>query len=63
VNMAQRLQQWAEPGQTVLSEATYKGLATPVEAEQLAPATVKGRSAPVLAYKLASKNPEDLTIG
>lgn len=63
VNMAQRLQQWAEPGQTVLSEATYKGLAAPVEAEQLAPATVKGRSAPVLAYKLAAKSPEDLTIG
>ena len=25
VNLAQRLQQWAEPGQTVLSEATYLG--------------------------------------
>jgi len=52
VNLAQRLQQWAEPGQTVLSEATYKGLERPVDAEELPPATVKGRSAPVLAYKL-----------
>ncbi|HEX2053045.1 MAG TPA: adenylate/guanylate cyclase domain-containing protein [Actinomycetota bacterium] len=52
VNLAQRLQQWADPGQVVLSEATYRSLGVPVPAEQLPPAPVKGRSAPVLAYKL-----------
>ncbi len=56
VNLAQRLQQWADPGQIVLSEATYRGLASPVEAEQLPPATVKGRSAPVRAYKLSGNS-------
>jgi len=54
VNLAQRLQQWAEPGQTVLSEATYKLLADPPPAEALAPALVKGREAPVTAWRLAA---------
>ena len=54
VNLAQRLQQWASPGQTVLSEATYRCLGHPIEAEQLPPATVKGRTTPVLAYRLDS---------
>ncbi len=54
VNLAQRLQQWAAPGQIVLSDATYRCLETPVPAQELAPAPVKGRSAPVLAYKLSA---------
>jgi adenylate cyclase len=53
VNLSQRLQQWAEPGQTVLSEATYKGLSVPLEAEALAPAMVKGRDTAVVAFKLS----------
>ena len=53
VNLSQRLQQWAEPGQTVLSEATYNGLTAPVDAEALAPATVKGRDTAVVAFKLS----------
>ena len=52
VNLSQRLQQWAEPGQTVLSEATYNGLSTPIAAEALPPAMVKGRDTPVAAFKL-----------
>jgi adenylate cyclase len=54
VNMAQRLQQWAAPGEVVLSEGTYKCLDRPVPAEQLAPSTVKGRTAPVVAYRLGA---------
>lgn len=54
VNMAQRLQQWASPGEVVLSQATYLSLGEPVQAEQMAPAPVKGRSAPVVAYKLGA---------
>jgi class 3 adenylate cyclase len=52
VNLAQRIQQWAEPGQTVLSEATYAALTTPLGAERLEPRLVKGRHTPVVAYLL-----------
>ena len=53
VNLAQRLQQWAESGQTVLSEPTWAALAHPIdEAERLEPALVKGRHNPVGAYRL-----------
>jgi class 3 adenylate cyclase/DNA-binding NarL/FixJ family response regulator len=52
VNLSQRLQQWAEPGETVLSEATYKQLPAPPPAQALAPAQVKGREAPVTAWRL-----------
>jgi class 3 adenylate cyclase len=53
VNLSQRLQQWAEPGQTVISEATYNGLTAPLDVEALAPAMVKGRDTPVVAFKLS----------
>lgn len=52
VNLAQRLQQWAEGGQTVLSDPTYALLATPPECERLEPALVKGRQTPVGAHRL-----------
>ena len=52
VNLAQRLQQWAEPGQVVLSDVTYRALADPPEAEALPPALVKGRGTPVTAWRL-----------
>ncbi len=52
VNLAQRLQQWAEGGQTVLSEPTFVALAHPPEAERLVPALVKGRQTPVGAYRV-----------
>ena len=52
VNLSQRLQQLAEPGETVLSEATFKALRTQVPAVALGAQRVKGRDAPVLAYKI-----------
>jgi class 3 adenylate cyclase/ActR/RegA family two-component response regulator len=53
VNLSQRLQDWARPGgQTVLSEATFKSLSQPIDAQPMEPQTVKGREAPVVAYKL-----------
>ncbi|HEX8769808.1 MAG TPA: adenylate/guanylate cyclase domain-containing protein [Acidimicrobiales bacterium] len=52
VNLAQRLQQWAEAGQTVLSEATSGAVGDEVKLEALAPATVKGREATVRAYRV-----------
>lgn len=54
VNLAQRLQQWAEGGQTVLSDPTYAMLSTPPQSERLEPALVKGRQAAVGAYRLAA---------
>jgi class 3 adenylate cyclase/ActR/RegA family two-component response regulator len=56
VNLAQRLQQWAEPGDTVLSEATYAALSDPPPAEAIPPALVKGRDTPVAAWRLAAQD-------
>jgi class 3 adenylate cyclase/ActR/RegA family two-component response regulator len=52
VNLAQRIQQWAGPGETVLTEATYRALAVPIDAEKMEPATVKGRQMPVTAFRV-----------
>jgi class 3 adenylate cyclase/ActR/RegA family two-component response regulator len=51
VNLTQRLQQWAEPGETVLSEPTWLALSAPPDCEKLEPELVKGRTAPVQAYR------------
>jgi class 3 adenylate cyclase len=52
VNLAQRLQQFAEAGQTVMSDATYTALPSPPVCEHLPEQLVKGRHTPVRAYKL-----------
>ena len=52
VNLSQRLQQWAERGEIVLSEPTMNALSIQVTAEPMEPATVKGRHAPVVAFKV-----------
>ena len=52
VNLTQRLQQWAEPGETVISEATWAALPDHPNADQLEPETVKGREAVVQAYRI-----------
>jgi class 3 adenylate cyclase/ActR/RegA family two-component response regulator len=52
VNLAQRLQQWAEGGQTVLSAPTFAALSEPPDAERIDPALVKGRQTPVGAYRI-----------
>lgn len=51
VNLSQRLQQWAEPGETVLSAATWEANGAVADAEALPPKQVKGRTAPVMAYR------------
>jgi class 3 adenylate cyclase/DNA-binding NarL/FixJ family response regulator len=55
VNLAQRLQQFAAGGETVLSEATLERLPSPPAVETLPPTQVKGRASPVLAYRLAEQ--------
>jgi class 3 adenylate cyclase/PAS domain-containing protein len=52
VNLAQRLELLAEPGQTLLSEAAYLAVAGQIEARPLPPARVKGKAKPVVIYEL-----------
>ncbi|MGZ4119727.1 MAG: adenylate/guanylate cyclase domain-containing protein [Actinomycetota bacterium] len=53
VNLSARLQDLARPGgQIVLSEATFKALEGPVDAELMDPTLVKGRAAEVVAYRI-----------
>jgi adenylate cyclase len=55
VNLAQRIQQWAEPGETVMSDATHAALRESVSAEPLPPSVVKGRESPVNAWKIGNE--------
>jgi class 3 adenylate cyclase/ActR/RegA family two-component response regulator len=55
VNLTQRLQQWAEPGETVLSEPTWDALTERPVADDLAPAMVKGRETPVSAHRFPQR--------
>jgi class 3 adenylate cyclase len=52
VNMAQRLQQLASAGETVISDGTRAALQEPVGLVALPPQLVKGRDTPVVAHKL-----------
>jgi len=63
VNLTQRLQQWAEPGETVMTDATWRELRTTIEAEALAPAAVKGRDMPVQAYKVPAARRAGTGVG
>lgn len=55
VNLSQRLQQWAEPGETVLSELTWAALGDRPDADELDPEQVKGREALVSAYRFPKR--------
>jgi adenylate cyclase len=52
VNLAQRLQQFAEGGQIVLSEGTFAALEEAPVCEHLPEQLVKGRHTPVRAFKI-----------
>ena len=54
VNLAQRLQQWAAAGETVVSQPTADALGDAFELEPLEPAQVKGRDATVQAYRVVT---------
>jgi class 3 adenylate cyclase len=51
VNLTQRLQQWADPGETVISEPTWQHLVTRPDADTLDAQMVKGRATPVRAFR------------
>jgi class 3 adenylate cyclase/DNA-binding NarL/FixJ family response regulator len=57
VNLAQRLQQFASSGQTIVSEATYADLAPAPRAERIGPTLVKGRKEPVTAFRVLAPPP------
>jgi adenylate cyclase len=52
VNLAQRLQEWAEPGEIIVSQATADALEKPLQAEAIGAARVKGRTAEVRAMRV-----------
>lgn len=56
VNLTQRLQQWANPGETVLLDTTREALSSSPELEELPAAQVKGRSTPVHAHRYPPRN-------
>ncbi len=51
VNLTQRIQGWAEPGETVLSEPTWDALTVRPDADVLPAEIVKGRQTPVAAHR------------
>jgi class 3 adenylate cyclase/tetratricopeptide (TPR) repeat protein len=56
-HLAARLQQLAEPGAILASEATWRLVEGYVRGEPLGPATVKGRSEPVAVIRLVGVGP------
>jgi len=58
VNLAQRLQQLASCGETVLSDATFAALSRAPKAEKLGPTLVKGRRGPVIAFRVPALQPD-----
>jgi adenylate cyclase len=56
VNLTQRLQQWADPGETVLSDPTMRAATAALETEALEPAQVKGRQARVTAHRFPPRS-------
>jgi class 3 adenylate cyclase/ActR/RegA family two-component response regulator len=61
VNLSQRLQQLADAGETVLSEATLNALSAPPTTIALPPQLVKGRDTQVIAHKLTDE-PDPSTV-
>ena len=57
VNLSQRLQELAGPGETVLSEATHQALGAPQQFQSLGPVSVKGRQQPVGAFRFSNLQP------
>lgn len=57
VNLAQRIQQWAAAGETVLSAPTVAALSEERPLVPLPPQLVKGRHTPVAAAKLSPPSP------
>lgn len=60
VNVAQRLEQYAEPNSVIIGETTRKLLEDVIEIEELAPAKLKGREELVQCFRVISLREIDL---
>jgi class 3 adenylate cyclase len=56
VDLTQRLQQWGEAGETVISDPTWDALSEKPDSDVLEPALVKGRETPVGAHRFPRKD-------
>ncbi|GMQ86553.1 MAG: hypothetical protein BMS9Abin07_2135 [Acidimicrobiia bacterium] len=56
VNLTQRLQQWGEAGETVISDPTWEQLTDKPDSDVLEPALVKGRETPVGAHRFPRRS-------
>jgi AAA ATPase domain/Adenylate and Guanylate cyclase catalytic domain len=56
-NLAARLQQHAEPGAILISEATHRLVRDDVQTDQLDPIAVKGKSKPIVSYRVRAASP------
>ena len=56
VNLTQRLQQWGEEGETVISDPTWEQLSDRPSSDVLEPALVKGRDTPVGAHRFPKRS-------
>ncbi len=56
VNLTQRLQQWGEAGETVVSDPTWEALTEKPDSDVLEPALVKGRVTPVGAHRFPTRS-------
>jgi len=56
VNLTQRLQQWGEAGETVVSDPTWEALTEKPDSDVLEPALVKGRVTPVGAHRFPRRS-------
>lgn len=52
VNVASRLETWAEAGQVVIGEETYRSIMDRVSVTELGSIELKGKTAPIVAYRL-----------
>ncbi len=52
INVASRLETWAEPGQVVISDSTYSAISDRVSVIPLGAVELKGKSEPIVAYRL-----------
>jgi class 3 adenylate cyclase/tetratricopeptide (TPR) repeat protein len=57
VNLAARLRNLAEPGEVVVSAATWQQVSDHFEAEATAPILVKGKEQPLVAYRVRRERP------
>ena len=55
VNLTQRLQQWGDGGETVISDPTWEQLTEQPDSDVLEPALVKGRETPVGAHRFPKR--------